>query len=363
MSKLVFLLPGSGDSSLSQEECCWYKDSRQVPTLALNAIAYLRRTFGCDAVKVYRPLDTTIGTRAMIFSWIFGDELESAAKTCSVLIANPSSTAATLQERFPAAHVIPARDVFTADTPMDFSPLSDWPHSFTGMIYQASSGCPHQCPYCPWAHRYQRRCPEMAAAEIHWLLKRFPATAKNSVAVLCNEITGNVDWLSRFCHTLGDGVTWLSDANIRNTTRAEIELAAQHGLVDVTLGVEALDDSLLQSCGKGHTVEDAFRVFRWCRDLGIRYRFSLRQRIGETPAQLDRQIANLLAMRETGLSPYRVTIGPMTAWPGNTRWEATELHGSRSYPRWIKPLGPDAEGILERWKQIQSIAAELISED
>ena len=177
--------------------------------------------------------------------------------------------------------------------------------------------------------------------------------------MLCSEITGNVDWLSRFCYALGSGVAWRSDANIRNATREELEIAARHGLVELTLGVEALEDSLLQACSKGHTVEDAFRVFRWCQDFGIRYRFSLRQLIGETPAQLDQQAANLLEMREMGLRPSHITVGPMVAWPGNTRWEATELHGSRSYPRWIKPIGPDAAGILERWKQIQEIAAEL----
>lgn len=352
MARLVFLVPGSGDSSLAQEECCWWQASKQTPALALNSIAYLRRKLGCDSVKVCRPNDLATGTRAMTFSWIFGEQLEAAARLCSVLIANPSSTAAAVRERFPAAQVVPACEVFDADNPLDFGLLDDWPHPFTGVLYQATSGCPHRCPYCPWAHRHLRRNPKLAAREIRELLSRYPSTADSDVAVLCNEITGVPHWLGQFCLGLGYGVKWRSDGNVRNATRPDLETAARHGLVELTLGVEALEDSLLRTCGKGHTVEDAFRVFRWCQDLGIRYRFSLRQRIGETPEQLDRQLASLLGMQALGLRPSKITVGPMDAWPGNDRWKGSEPHGSRSYPRLVKPWGSDAAGIIARWKLI-----------
>jgi len=293
----------------------------------------------------------------MIFSWVFGDELEAAAKLCSVLIANPSSAADAIRQRFPRATVIPACDVFTANDPLDAAPLDDWPHTFDGVLYQVSSGCPHRCPYCPWAHRYARREPSLAAAEIHSLLARYPAARTSDVAVLCNEITGDTQWLTEFCNGLGHDVRWRSDANVRNATREDFEIAARHGLAEVTLGIEAMDDGLLRTCGKGHSVEDAFRVFRWLQQLGIQYRFALRQRIGETPAQLDNQIAALRRMKAEGLRPSNITIGPMVAWPGNTRWAASELHGSRNYPRLVKPWGDDAEAVIERWQEIQIVAA------
>lgn len=90
MTRLVFLVPGSGGSSFQQEECCWAERTTATPSLALHAIAHLRRLLGCDTVYVCRPLDATTGARAMLFSWIFGDDLTAWARQCSVLIANPS---------------------------------------------------------------------------------------------------------------------------------------------------------------------------------------------------------------------------------------------------------------------------------
>lgn len=351
MSRLVFLVPGSAGWSVQQEECCWEHRSTVTPSLALHAIAHMRRLLNCDAVDVCRPADAAPGNRAMIFSWIFGEQLEDAARQCSVLIANPSSASAAIRERFPAARVIPARECFDADGALDFSPLADWPHSFSHVLYQTTSGCRWRCPYCPWDHPLQRRPPELVAAEILTLLDRYPVAKAHDVLVLCNEITGCEDWLSRFCDWLRTGVSWRADANVRNAVEADFALAREHGLAEVTLGIEALDDGLLRALNKGHTVADAFRVFRWLQDLGIRYRFSLRQRVGETPAQLDNQLANLQRLRAEGLRPSHVTIGPLDHWPGD-RWQTDLQHASRAYPRGVKSWGADAEAVIERWAQI-----------
>lgn len=358
MSRLIFLVPGIGGWSLQQEECCWQHQSSATPSLALHAIAYLRRTLNLDRVYPCRPLDSTIGTRAMIFSWIFGEQIEDAARQCSVLIANPSSAADAIRERFPAATVIPARDVFDDALPLNFSPLDDWPHTFDRVLYQTTSGCRWRCPYCVWDHELKRRPPELAAAEILALLDRYPVARAGDVLVLCNEITGCGDWLSRFCGRLKTGTSWRADANVRNAVEADFVLARKHGLAEVTLGIEALDDELLRKLNKGHTVADAFRVFRWLQDLGIRYRFALRQRVGETPEQLERQIDALRQMQGLGLRPSWITIGPMDHWPG-ARWQTVLQHGSRTYPRGVKSWGDDADAIIERWGQIAEAVAAL----
>jgi len=187
----------------------------------------------------------------------------------------------------------------------------------------------------------------------------YPACRGQDVALLTNEITGCRGWLETFCRALGTGIKWRSDANVRNATREDFALAADHGLTEVTLGIEALDDELLRTCNKGHAVADAFRVFHWLQALGIRYRFALRQRIGETPEQLDRQIDVLKRMRTEGLRPDGVTIGPMDCWPGNTRWIGTEPHGSKRYPRFVRTLGPDAEILLAKWREILGIVNQV----
>lgn len=356
--KLVWLVAPSGRGSLMQEECCWGQYSTQTPSLALHSITYLRRALGADTVYICWPLDATIGRRAMVFSWVFGDLLEAAARQCSVLIANPSSAADAIRRRFPAATVIPASAVFDPRGPLDYSPLLSWPHRFDRVLYQTTSGCRWRCPYCVWDHPLQRREPHVAAAEIARLLEIVPEARQRDVSILCNEITGDPDWLFRFCRALPPGVSWRTDANIRNATRKDFELAKLYGLTEVTLGVEALDDELLRTCHKGHGVEDALRVFRWLQHLGIRYRFALRQRIGETPEQLDRQIVVLGRMDAEGLRPAWITIGPMDAWPGS-RWAATLSHGSPAYPRHVRPWAEPQEEVVARWRTIADIVSRL----
>jgi radical SAM superfamily enzyme YgiQ (UPF0313 family) len=360
-NRLNWLVPGAGNSSLLQEECCWWLDSRQTPAMALSAIAHLRRTLPTvQTVRVCRPGDPAPGMRAMIFSWIFGDDLEAAAETCDVLIANPSSAAEEIGRRFPLARVIPTADVFDV-VPSDFAPLADWPHGFTSVLVQATSGCPHRCGYCVWDHPYRRRPAEIVAADICRLLAMYPAAAGADVAILANEVTGCSDWLAAFCRALGNGIQWRSDANVRNATLEDLELARAHGCAELTFGVEALDDELLAAIGKGNTVDDALRVFRWCQDLGIRYRFALRQRIGETADQLDATIATLHRMRSEGLHPNYITIGPMCRWPGNARWPAAEPWGSTRYPRWVRPIGSDSVRICDRWRLVVDAVSALLA--
>lgn len=239
-------------------------------------------------------------------------------------------------------------------------PLADWPHQFTQIVAQVSSGCDQRCPFCCWDRPLSRKVPEIAAGDIRRLHELYPTTREKHVALLCNETTGCHDWLAAFCSSLGTDVQWSSPANVRNATLEDLQLAKAHGLLWVNLGIETLDNQLLVQLHKGHTVEDAFRVFRWLRDLEIGYRFSLRQRIGETIEALDNTIAALHRMADEGLHPVAVTLGAMGQWPGNDRWPGVEPYGSTKYPRWLLPLAADREPWTERWREIKRLTDELV---
>lgn len=360
MTQLAFVVPGNDSTSYGQEESCWTRDTRWTPALALNAITEIRRRHPeMDSVRFCRPTEDVPGIRAMIFSWIFGDEFESIADSCSILIANPSSCAAELARRFPHAAVIAAKDCFRANEPMDITPFAQWPNQCTRVVVQASTGCPHHCAFCVWDHTPLRKRPELVAQEIHNLKSTHPELRGVGVTVLTNEITGDSLWLRNFCSALGKGIRWVSDANVRNMTREDMVIAREHGLHMVVLGVDTLSPRLLQAMHKGHGIPDVFRAFAWLQGLGIEYGMSLRQRIGETIDDMNATLDHLAQMKKCRLVPRYISIGPMTQWPGNARWEASELHGSARYPRYIRPLGGDRAEVLARWREVNAAVEDL----
>jgi hypothetical protein len=186
----------------------------------------------------------------------------------------------------------------------------------------------------------------------------FESTRKNNVALHCNEITGDREWLERFCIRIGKKVKWRTEANIRNATFEDLKLAKEHGLQEVTLGVEALDDELLIKTNKGHSVDDAFLVFSWLQKLNIGYRFSLRTNIGETPVHLNGTIEKLKEMKRLGLSPSGIRIGSIESWPGNSKWKTQEYSDAGKFERTIKKQN-DKEEVVKLWKLIGVMVKEV----
>jgi len=345
-----------------EEECCWSRSGANTPGLALNLAAFLART-GERVRLVYadRPPEPGSAT-AMVFSWIFGDALEPLAREADILVANPSSSAPVVQARFPHATVYPANLVFreTRDTPLPVHLLDPARHS--RVLYQYASGCPWRCSFCVWAHAYTSRNARLCALDINRLVELIPRVLDDPTGESCfllgNEITGKPRWLEDFCNRLPDGLTWNADANIRNLAGRDILLAHAAGLRRLTLGVEFLENLTLAELGKGHTVGEAFDAMAQLEYLGVRYRFSLRQGIGETPEAMDALLANLVTMHDCAqLHPDHVTIGPMAQWPG-AEWPVGDNPlnlGTDRYPRLTPRLDPE---IAARWADVATLCAE-----
>ena len=294
------LIPTVNGKGRMEEECCWSRSGANTPGLAMNLAAWLAAG-GEQVDLVYADRPPGPGT-AMVFSWIFGDELEPLAREADILIANPSSSALALQARFPNATVWPAELVSrkSRDLPRPYHLLDPARHS--RVLYPYASGCPWRCAFCVWAHAYTLRPPELCAAELARLVDLLPYRVLDdetgeSCALLGNEITGKRSWLERLCKALPSGLTWNADANVRNLNPADLEIARAAGCRRLTLGVEFLEHSMLARLGKGHTVAQAVDAMRWCESLGIRYRFSLRTGVGEGLAELGALLINLRQLK------------------------------------------------------------------
>lgn len=336
--------------TLMQEECC---TGARIDPVIPHLLAQV-----CEACNGWiMPVNLTDceikGERvALVFSWIFGEQLTPLVnhliESCDTvwLIANPSSTAPALRSLFQECVVTPATAITCRLRPSTL----DW--SRQSAMVQYSSGCPHRCQYCVWAHRYVLYDPFAVAA----MVNRVVAIGAEHVTLLGNELSGKMDWLSALASQIPKDVTYNGDLNVATTTKEDVTIAKRMNVQRVCLGIEFLTDAMLERLNKRHTVAKAMDVMRWLQDVGIVYRFSLRSGVGETIEDLDQMLDNLHVMADCALMPGNIVCGhPMVGWPG-TAW-ADQVHesecvnhGSGRFPRHAIKLTPE---IRSSWKRIQ----------
>ncbi len=385
---LYILLPKTTGGYLMQEECCWTSATHATPSLALHLAAELQRQgrnarlLPVDLTNMPPELDGECDAE-MIFTWAHGPVLRKLCKSLRGrvrafhLLANPegcfeavSHSGLASETAWPGADHGVSAGVFKVSDPLPLNLLKSRSivQPFSCVLYQVSTGCKYHCPFCVWQNQFEVRDPEISAIEISNLYYSFvePRANKsaNDVLVLTNEITGRPEWLKTFCSGLPKGMTWTSDINVRNATFDDLQLAHEHGLRRVCMGIEFLTDSMMKKLGKGHTVEEAFHVMTNLKRLGIRYRFSLRAGVGETPVDLDELLDNLRVMADAKpgpLTPDFIRFGPMVEWPGyrwlTNRYKLKELVnlGTECYPRWTLRL---AEEVKAGWREIRQFCIE-----
>jgi radical SAM superfamily enzyme YgiQ (UPF0313 family) len=380
MNAIVLLPRHHNGGFFQQEECCFGKFARWTPALGMHAATWLRHRRGARVaffpfnVESAEPIALPpADLYVLIFTWGYGLDLEphvsrwiAEGKNLS-LAPNPFGGGDALRAVFGETFDLFAggQSPFTADLPLAIDAMPDelWPE-FRVVTHQVATGCYWHCHYCPWAsRRHVNRDPVLAVKELVELLHRVPTAAAdrtgNSISIFCNEVNTDQRWLNEFCRLVTPlKITWISDLNIRTATEAQIAMLALAGLREVTLGIEFLEDAMLQRLWKGHTVEQAFGVMGWLQQHGIRYRFSLRSGVGETTDDIARLTANVERMRARGLRPQRISCGPMAEWPGipwmPKEWPRVNI-GSEKFPRWTQRLSDEVKAawkpLLGRLKQ------------
>ncbi|MFH1464823.1 MAG: radical SAM protein [Pseudomonadota bacterium] len=133
-----------------------------------------------------------------------------------------------------------------------------------------SKGCPHSCPFCfTYKSQYRVRDIDNILDEIEHAI----SLGIREVFFVDDLFTPNSQWLIRFC----DGVerrglrfNWGYKTTIAGTTREEIRRAREAGCTKIHFGVESMHNEGLAEHQKHCDVDDIHRVFRWCREEGVR---------------------------------------------------------------------------------------------
>lgn len=133
-----------------------------------------------------------------------------------------------------------------------------------------SRGCPHSCPFClTYKKQYRIReiddildemehCLSLGITEVHFIDDLF---------------TPNSQWVLKFCDGIerrGLKFNWGYKTTIAGTTREQLRRCRETGCTKIHFGVESANNEGLDALGKHCDTDDVHRVFKWCREEGVR---------------------------------------------------------------------------------------------
>ncbi len=162
-------------------------------------------------------------------------------------------------------------DLFT-DEPYDFGS----PFSIRGPVFtlNTSRGCPFNCAFCSvssmWGRKYAAFSAERVVDDIEHLVSRYGA---RGIYFREDNFTFNKKRaleISRLLRQKDLGVEWACESRVDSLDREFLEKMHIAGLRGLFLGVESGVQRILDFLNKGITLEQTRRVFRWCREIGIK---------------------------------------------------------------------------------------------
>lgn len=176
-------------------------------------------------------------------------------------------------------------------------------------------GCPHHCVYCLWpqtftGRRYRVRSVANVVAEVRRALALFPQAAE----IFFDDDTftahgGRARELSRALAPLN--CTWSTTARV-NTGYETLKAMKDGGLRLVVVGFESGDAHVLQNIRKGATLDQARRLVKWCRELGIQVHGTFMVGLpGETKESIEASIRFACE-----LDPDTIQVSLATPYPG-----------------------------------------------
>jgi anaerobic magnesium-protoporphyrin IX monomethyl ester cyclase len=133
-----------------------------------------------------------------------------------------------------------------------------------------SRGCPHSCPFClTYKKQYRIRDIDHILDEMEHCL----SLGITETHFIDDLFTPNSQWVLKFCDAIerrGLKFNWGYKTTIAGTTREQIRRCQETGCTKIHFGVESANNEGLDAWGKHCDTDDVHRVFKWCREEGVR---------------------------------------------------------------------------------------------
>ncbi|MDP2309605.1 MAG: radical SAM protein [Pseudomonadota bacterium] len=133
-----------------------------------------------------------------------------------------------------------------------------------------SKGCPHSCPFCfTYKKQYRMRDIDNILDEMEHCV----SLGITEVFFVDDLFTPNSQWAMKFCDGIerrGLKFNWGYKTTVAGTTREQIRRCKEAGATKIHFGVESMHNDGLDAHDKHCDTDDCHRVFRWCREEGVR---------------------------------------------------------------------------------------------
>ena len=133
-----------------------------------------------------------------------------------------------------------------------------------------SRGCPHSCPFCfTYTKQYRMRNIDNILDEMEHCI----SLGITECFFVDDLFTPNAAWAMKFCDRIeerGLKFNWGYKTTIAGTTREQIRRCKEMGATKIHFGVESMHNEGLAVHQKHCDTDDVHRVFKWCREEGIR---------------------------------------------------------------------------------------------
>ena len=248
------------------------------------------------------------------------------------------------------------------DTNFHIVPTHYWRH-YGVLGYQISRGCPYRCHFCVWGGStvtdptFKMRPAKQTAEDLMQLRSLAKEhNAKALIYTLSAQLTTNLNWIKQFRDYMArDPYLFQGNVNLYDLTDEKMQLLKESGLTSISVGVEAVTDSLLEKMNKKHRFKHIIQSMKVLDKHYDRYICHLRIGFGETDKDIAETNINLARIKRAGIHNARFHFGPIVFYKG-TYWGEhppcpVERHNNLGYPAYC----PRMAGIPD-WRP----AAELL---
>ena len=196
-----------------------------------------------------------------------------------------------------------------------------------------SRGCPHSCPFClTYKKQYRIRAIDNILDEIEHCL----SLGITETHFIDDLFTPNSQWVLKFCDAVerrGLKFSWGYKTTIAGTTREQIRRCAETGCSKIHFGVESANNEGLDVWGKHCDTDDVHRVFRWCREEGVRS-VAYIMLAGPHERTMDEALTNLDEMLK--LDAHFAVFAVFSPYPGTESFEEGAKKGLYPADCWDK---------------------------
>jgi radical SAM superfamily enzyme YgiQ (UPF0313 family) len=159
----------------------------------------------------------------------------------------------------------------------------------------ASMGCTERCRYCAGRAFSGGRLRFRSIPRLVDEIERCCREGIESFHFADDDFVCNHDYVQRFSEELGRRrlrIRWRSFAKVNSLAPGLLADLNNTGCYRLTFGVETGSETTLRRMGKGHSVEEAYRAIRLCREAGIETKaFFMLGYPGETAEDIEASVS------------------------------------------------------------------------